>query len=241
MILRDLHVHTTYCDGINTPEEMVLAAIQKGMECLGFSAHSYTFFDQSYCMTKADDYKHEIARLKEKYKDKIKILCGVEQDFYSEEPTDGYDYVIGSVHYIKIDKNYIPVDESAQILIDAANKYFGGDFYKLADTYYKTVAQIKNADIIGHFDLITKFNEDFCLFDENDERYEKSYKDALDALLRQDVYFEINTGAISRGYKKAPYPSKNILDYIKSGGGKTILSSDSHSIDGLLFQFEKYS
>ena len=241
MILRDLHVHTTYCDGINTPEEMVLTAIQKGMECLGFSAHSYTFFDESYCMKMADDYKHEIARLKEKYKDKIKILCGVEQDFYSEEPTDGYDYVIGSVHYIKIGKNYIPIDESAQILIDAANKYFGGDFYKLADTYYKTVAQIKNADIIGHFDLITKFNEGFCLFDENDERYEKSYKETLDILLRQDVYFEINTGAISRGYKKTPYPSKNILDYIKSGGGKTILSSDAHSIDGLLFQFEKYS
>ena len=191
MILRDLHVHTTYCDGINTPEEMVLTAIQKGMECLGFSAHSYTFFDESYCMKMADDYKHEIARLKEKYKDKIKILCGVEQDFYSEEPTDGYDYVIGSVHYIKIGKNYIPIDESAQILIDAANKYFGGDFYKLADTYYKTVAQIKNADIIGHFDLITKFNEGFCLFDENDERYEKSYKETLDILLRQDVYFEI--------------------------------------------------
>ena len=241
MILRDLHVHTTYCDGINTPEEMVLAAIQKGMECLGFSAHSYTFFDESYCMKKAEEYRHEIARLKEKYKDKIKILCGVEQDFYSEEPTDGYDYVIGSVHYIKIDKNYIPVDESPKTLIDSVNKYFGGDFYKLADTYYKTVAQIKNADIIGHFDLITKFNEDFCLFDENDERYKKSYKEALDILLKQDVFFEINTGAISRGYKKTPYPSKNILDYIKSGGGKTILSSDAHSIYGLLFQFEKYS
>ena len=240
MILSDLHIHTTYCDGKNTPEEMVLAAIQKGMECLGFSAHSYTFFDARYCMKKAEDYKREIARLKEKYKDKIKILCGVEQDFYSQEPTEGYDYVIGSVHYIKVNDDYIPVDESAQVLIEAVNKYFDGDFYKMADVYYKTVSQIKNADIIGHFDLITKFNEGFCLFNENDRRYQKSYTDALDILLRQNVYFEINTGAISRGYRKSPYPSKNILYYIKANGGKTILSSDAHSIDGLMFEFERY-
>ena len=240
MIVCDLHTHTTYCDGNNTPEEMVLAAIRKGMECLGFSAHSYTFFDESYCMKNTEDYKREIARLKEKYKGKIKILCGVEQDFFSQEPTQGYDYVIGSVHYLKIDNNYIPIDESAQSLIDAVNEYFCGDFYKMADAYYKTVSQIKNADIIGHFDLITKFNEDFCLFDENDKRYKKSYKNALDTLLRQNVYFEINTGAISRGYRKSPYPSKDILDYIKANGGKTILSSDAHSTDGLMFAFEKY-
>lgn len=241
MTLSDLHIHTTYCDGKNTPEEMVLAAIQKGMECLGFSAHSYTFFDESYCMKNTEEYKREIARLKEKYKDKIKILCGVEQDFYSKEPLDGYDYVIGSVHYIKTDEKYIPIDESANTLINAVNQYFDGDFYKMADAYYKTVTKIKNADIIGHFDLISKFNEGFCLFDENDKRYENSYKSALDTLLMQDVYFEINTGAISRGYKKSPYPSKNILDYIKNHGGKTILSSDAHSTDGLMFEFKKYS
>lgn len=240
MILSDFHIHTTFCDGNNTPEEMVVSAIEKGMKRLGFSAHSYTFFDESYCMTKTEEYKREIGRLKEKYKDKIEILCGIEQDFYSAEPTDGYDYVIGSVHYLKIQERYIPVDNSAKVLKDAVNTYFDGDFYKIADEYYKTVAQIKNADIIGHFDLITKFNEGFCLFDENDERYETAYKKALDTLLSQDVYFEINTGAISRGYKTSPYPNQNIVSYIKSKGGKTILSSDAHSIDGLMFEFEKY-
>ena len=28
----DLHMHTTFCDGKNTPEEMVLSAIDKGLE-----------------------------------------------------------------------------------------------------------------------------------------------------------------------------------------------------------------
>lgn len=239
MTLTDLHVHTTYCDGLNTPEEMVLSAIEKGMECIGFSAHSYTFFDESYCMTQTEKYKREINGLKDKYKDKIKILLGIEQDFYSDMPTDDYDYVIGSVHYLKNGSFYIPVDESADILTDAVKEYYGGDFYKLAEDYYSTVAKIKNADIIGHFDLITKFNEGNVLFDESDERYISAYKKALNILLKQDVVFEINTGAISRGYRTTPYPSKAILDYINQNGGKTILSSDAHDKDGLMFGFEK--
>ena len=71
--MRDLHTHTNFCDGKNTPEEMIVAAIQKGMDCIGFSAHSYTIFDQSYCMSQqnTERYKQEIGRLKKIYGDKI--------------------------------------------------------------------------------------------------------------------------------------------------------------------------
>lgn len=46
----DLHTHTTFSDGRNTPEEMVLSAIGMGMSTLGISDHSYTSFDESYCI-----------------------------------------------------------------------------------------------------------------------------------------------------------------------------------------------
>lgn len=242
MNLYDLHIHTTYCDGKDTPEELVLAAIEKHMDCIGFSSHSYTDFDESYCMKKKETklYKDEISLLKEKYKDKIKILCGIEQDFYSSEPTDAYDYVIGSVHYTKSGDTYIPIDESLDTLIAAVEKYYDGDFYSLAEDYFSTVAKIKNADIIGHFDLITKFNEDMRLFDESNPRYINAYKKALDELLKQNVIFEVNTGAIARGFRSVPYPSKEILAYIKEHGGKTVLSSDCHSKDKLMFGFSEY-
>ena len=32
MILCDMHTHTTYCDGQNTPEEMIEEAIKKGLQ-----------------------------------------------------------------------------------------------------------------------------------------------------------------------------------------------------------------
>ena len=91
MRYQDLHVHTTFCDGKNSPEEMVCAALEQGLWRIGFSAHSHTFFDESYCLKKEryGEYRAEIARLKEAYGDKISILCGVEQDRYSTAPTQG--------------------------------------------------------------------------------------------------------------------------------------------------------
>ena len=246
MILQDFHVHSVFSDGKHTPEEIILAALEKGMTAIGFSDHSYTAFDESYCIPKDRQtaYQSEIRSLAEKYKEHISVFCGIEQDFYSESAAAGtYDYSIGSVHYLKLGKEYIPVDESPAILLQAAEKYFNGDIYGLAEEYFKTVSQViekTNADIIGHFDLITKFNRDFVLFDENAPRYRKAAAEALQILLKSGRPFEINTGAISRGYQNRPYPAKEWIDAIQAGGGKLILSSDSHAKETLCYGFELF-
>ncbi len=245
MILSDFHTHTTFSDGRNTPEEMVQKAIELKMESIGFSDHGYTFFDESYCIQKnnIENYIKTIADLKKKYDGKIKIYCGIEQDIFSSENTEKYDYVIGSVHYVKVGDNYITVDESIDSFKAAVNKYFGGDTIIFAEEYFKTVADViekTNADIIGHFDLISKFNGN-NLFNEKDERYTAAWKSAADKLLKYNKPFEINTGAISRGYKSFPYPSNDMINYIKQNGGKFILSSDAHSTDGLCFGFDKWN
>lgn len=243
MILSDFHIHSSFSDGNNTPEEMVKKAIENGMKEIGFSDHSYTFFDERYCIPKDNsEYLKTISDLKKKYCEKIKIYCGIEQDFYSTQPTELYDYIIGSVHYVKIGDNYIPVDESLEDFKAKTDKYFLGDPINFAEEYFKTVANIiekTNADIIGHFDLISKFNS-ANLFDETDKRYITAWKNAVDKLLKYNKPFEINTGAISRGYKDFPYPSANIINYIKAKGGEFILSSDAHSTDGICFEFNKW-
>lgn len=241
----DLHIHSTYSDGLNSIEDIIKSAIDKGFEAVGISDHSYTTFDLSYCMDKSSYQKYidEINLLKIKYNDKIKICCGIEQDFFSDAKTQDFDYIIGSVHYLKIENTYIPVDESKEILLKAANKHFNGDIYALIELYYNTVSQVvtkTNCDIIGHIDLITKFNEDGKLFDENNERYIHSYEKACDKLLAHNKLFEINTGAISRGYRTAPYPSSCIYNYLKGKGARFILSSDSHSKDNIGYKFDEY-
>lgn len=244
MIKANYHTHTVFCDGKNTPEEIAEEAARLGLEELGFSGHSYTFFDESYCMSKqgTKEYCESILKLKEKYKGKIKILLGVEQDYFSNEPTEGYDFVIGSVHYVKKDGAYIPLDESPKVLTGAVKKHYNGDFYAFAEDYYALVSDIYNktkCDIIGHFDLITKFNEGNALFDASDERYKSAAKAAAEVLLKTPAVFEVNTGAMSRGYRGEPYPAKEILDMLKSGGAKLLYSSDCHEAANLLFGFEE--
>ena len=74
MMLRDFHMHTTFCDGKNSAEEMVLAAMEKGFDYIGFSDHAPMNFDDGCAMPEAalPAYAAEILRLKEKYKDHIR-------------------------------------------------------------------------------------------------------------------------------------------------------------------------
>ena len=241
----DLHMHTTYCDGKNTPEQMILSAIEKGLKTVGLSGHSYTGNDKVFGMSMKNMQKYfdEINSLKEKYKDKIEVLCGIEQDSFAGFPALDFDYSIGSVHYVYKNGEYLGVDHSEAILTNDVNKFYDGDYIAYAEDYYKQVANVlkdTNADIIGHFDLVTKFNEGYKLFDENDPRYIKAYREAVDALIPYNKPFEVNTGAISRGYRTLPYPSSQIIDYIKQKGGKLIMSSDSHSAENIAFKFDEF-
>ena len=244
MILSDFHTHTFFCDGKNSPEEMVVAAIDKGFEKIGISGHSFTPFDRNYSMSEegTQDYFNEITALKEKYKNKIQVLCGIEWDLLSKEPTLPFDYRIGSVHYLKCGDEFVTVDSKAEILKKAAEKYFGGDVLSLVEEYYKSLANFKNKniDIIGHIDLITKTNKNGCLFDTDCARYKTAALNTVDALLEKKIPFEINTGAISRGYTVQPYPADFILKHIKEKGGTVIFNSDAHSKENIGFELEKW-
>ncbi len=240
----DLHTHTAFSDGSDTPEEMILEAISLGLDAIGISDHSYTSFDPGCCM-KAEDipaYKAELARLKEKYSGKIRVLCGIEQDYYSDLPAEGYDYIIGSVHYLKLGGGCFAVDDTEEIFVNMAKTYFGGDFIALAEEYFRTAADVvakTNADIIGHFDLVTRFSSSGYI-DEADPRYIAAWRAAIDRLIPYGKPFEINVGGINRGYKRQPYPSPDMIDYIKAKGGRLILSSDAHSPKDIYRSFKKY-
>lgn len=242
MIKADFHMHTTFCDGANTPEEMILSAINKGLTTIGLSGHSGTFISK-FGMSKdvTHEYFDNIQELKIKYKDKIKALCGIEADLYSDIPPLKFDYIIGSVHYVAKNGHYLGIDISEQIFANGVKEHYNNDFYSYAEDFFdqvKNVVEDTNADIIGHLDLITKFNEGYKYFDETHPRYVKAYKSAVDALVKYNKPFEINTGAISRGYRTFPYPSMQIIQYIKDKGGKFILSSDSHSSGNIAYQFD---
>ena len=358
----DLHMHTTYCDGKDSAEAMVISAIENGLAFAGISGHSFTPHDQSYCMSRegTQRYIEELIGLKQKYAGSITLLLGTELDRYADIDLSPYDYYIGSVHYIFSEKgrkkrdeilarhaggavlgaaneeiaasdaeletlikyeDWSPVDDYAEDLCKFAFRYEGvashetdaallednstsseagpvslgndparrtSKMLDVAKLYFDTVGGIISAtdcDIIGHFDLLTKFTEGWgfgpggnvinktrCgaaefvsdLFDTSDERYVAAWKKAIDRIFDdcEERYrngyrnrleklgvlkagnkpvFEINTGAISKGYRTLPYPAADQIEYIKSKGGVLILSSDSHAAGTICSGFEEFA
>jgi len=243
-VLQNLHTHTTYCDGALPPEAMVKAALGKGADSIGFSEHSFVKLDVQYSMSidLTPDYIREIGMLKEKYKDKIEIFLGLEMDYHTDWTPDGLDYTIGTLHYIEKNGKLISVDNGAGRQKLIAERYFGGDYYAMAEEYYAVMAGIAektNADITGHFDLIAKYNFGGNLFDELHPRYRNAAFGAIEEIMKKCQIFEVNTGAMYRFNKTEPYPSVFLLKEICRRGGEVVLSSDSHDAESLFYMFDE--
>lgn len=238
VIRYNYHTHTDFSDGKNTAEEMVLAAIEKGFHSIGISDHSYVFNGDDWCMLphRMEEYLSTIKELKEKYAAQIKVYAGLEQDALSDPVPHGLDYYIGSVHLLKKGDHYLELDNTRELLWDGLQTCYGGDCDALAEDYFALVASYAKDDnvaFIGHFDLITKFDEKYPPIFLPTPRYTAAWKQAAEELLRAGKIFEINTGALFRGLKTQPYPCKEILKFLGEHKAKVIVSSDSHSVDSI--------
>ena len=240
MGISNFHTHTVYCDGKDTPRALAEEALGLGCPALGFSGHSYTAFDPSWCMSPegTSAYRREVLALREEFSGRLDVCVGLEQDYWADPPREEYDYLIGSVHYVKKDGEYLPVDESREVLLRGVERLYGGDIYAFAEDYFRLVGDVyarTRCRIVGHFDLLTKFNEDGTLLDETNPRYLRAAGEALDRLLEVPVLFEVNTGAMARGYRSTPYPGPVLRREIARRGGVFLRSSDCHRKEQLLY------
>lgn len=240
-MLSNIHTHSTFCDGQSTPEEIVHSALRKGFVSIGFSSHGYGE-DSTYGIKKPDNYICEINSLKEKYKNDIEIYLGLEEDMFGLYDRNRFDYIIGSCHFLKKDGKFYPIDSSPELFEKIFTEVYNKDPLALAESYYKSYCEYilkRKPDIIGHFDLITKYDEtDNPLFLKN-EKYLLLSKKYLNEALKSEGIFEVNTGAISRGYRKTPYPYENLLFELKKQNAKITVTSDSHHCDTIDCNFEE--
>ena len=235
----NLHTHSVFCDGKNTPDEIILAAINKGFSSIGFSSHAYTDFDLRYCMKDTEGYISEINRLKEKYRNDIEVYLGVEEDAYCPVQRSDFDYIIGSSHYYYVDGVNYPIDSSPDHF-KRCLEVFNYDVPRMAEDYFANFCNYINRrkpDIVGHFDLITKFDETGDSLFLKNPKYRKIVEGYTERVADSGCLFEVNTGAISRGYRRDPYPAENLLYIMKNHSTRLVLASDSHSIDTLDYGF----
>lgn len=91
----DLHNHTVFSyDGTNTPEEIIENAIAHSIDVIGITDHQFSIEE------KLTEYFEYIQHCKIKYRDKIKVLCGLEigtrpkpSDLLASG-TEQFDYVL---------------------------------------------------------------------------------------------------------------------------------------------------
>lgn len=242
MTAADWHTHTSWSDGADSPEQMVRAALEMGMERIGISDHSYFAPDEEYCLPfgKTEAYAADIRALAQRYAGEIQVKCGIEQDLFSPLPAVRFDYIIGSVHWIAANGMCFAVDETPEAFERGVRDCFDGDYLRACEFYFANVELLPErtgADIVGHFDLISKYNGKKGYFDENDPRYERAWRKAADALLASGVSIEVNTGGMYRGWRDVPYPAPPIRRYLQAHGARFVWSSDAHCADAVGFAF----
>lgn len=232
-----VHTHTHFCDGKDAPEVLVKKALELGFVSLGFSGHSPAKW-APYSMTqdRLTAYKAEIRRLQGAYAGQLEILLGIELDALGDAVEDDFDYRIESVHAMKIQGRLCYIDWSQEKMETALRKVFGGDPYTYAKAYFEACCssyEKSTAQIAGHVDLVTKFNEKCPLLDENDSRYLSPALEAVSTALDRGLVLEVNTGAIARGYRTTPYPGMAILKYLRERNAPVVVTSDCHDADAL--------
>jgi histidinol-phosphatase (PHP family) len=192
-------------------------------------------------MKDTDGYISAINQLKQKYKDKIEIYLGVEEDAFNPLDRSRFDYIIGSSHYYHVNDEYLPID-SSPAHFKRCLETFNFDITRMAETYYSCFCDYilkRKPDIIGHYDLITKYDEiNDIKFSKNKEHNAIAEK-YLKEIIKTDCIFEVNTGAITRGIRSTVYPAENLLHLLKKENAKIMLSSDSHQIETLNGCFEE--
>ena len=234
-MLQNLHTHSTFCDGKDTPREMAEEAIKRGFGSLGFSGHAPTPRHSGCEIKDFSGYSSEIKTMKEEYSGRLDILLGIELDYYSVGlyPELDYDYKIGSVHMTRHPSgDFVVYDNSYETASRCCRELCGGDSLLYAKGYYETIADMPNvldADFVGHFDLLTKYSELHPEFIDTESKAYRGYAlEALWAVREKMEFFEVNTGAIGRGYRTNPYPAPFILDEMKKLDCKLLISSDCH-------------
>jgi histidinol-phosphatase (PHP family) len=246
------HTHSNISDGKMSPEELVQEAIRLNFEVLAITDHIYrpsNICRDNWGVNFYSDKDYEVLlELKNKYKNKIKILIGVEFEWLptkkewviNELARREYDLKILSFHLIPIDNIYVCFnsdEENFKKVLQA----FGNDIKKFVKYYYENLRDgIKTGlfDVVGHLDIIKIFNYKSKYFNERDKWYVNEVLESLDLIKKFNLKIDLNL----QGFRfpiKEQFPSKWILDEAKKRDIEILIGTDAHSLNALDYDINK--
>jgi histidinol-phosphatase (PHP family) len=253
-MLSNHHTHSLYSDGSTQPEDYIREAISKGFKILGFTEHSPLPFENPFSFREEnkEEYIALMKRLKSHYSSQISMYSGMEMDYvpgmsenFSKVKADyKLDYLIGSVHLVKPEKNdelWFTDGPNYETYDHGLNQLFGADIKKAVSRYYRQLNEMietQQFDIIGHFDKIKMHNRD-RFFTEDEPWYKILVNETLELLRDRDIIIEVNTRGIYKKRSETTYPGLDILKDIRRMRIPVMVNSDAHKPEELDLALEK--
>lgn len=245
MITADYHLHSSFSGDSHEPmENMVRAAIQKGLTHICFTEH----MDMDYPVTEdtpegiflvnTDSYLYDLATLKNKYAKGIRILFGIElglQPHLNKElalyaRSHEFDFIIGSTHIVNKKDPYYPSFYEGRSEEEAYREYFQG--------IIDNIKKFKNFDVCGHLDYVVRYGPEM---DKNYSyaKYMDLFDKILELLLENEKGIELNTGNLRKGTREASPCSAILKRYREMGGEIITIGSDAHCAKDVASDFAK--
>lgn len=222
------HMHTKRCKhAYGSDEDYVKEAIKNGYTSIGFSDHSVWKY-KSICpsrirmeLNEFQDYKESVLSLKEKYKDQIEILFGMEVEYFPDYMNwmkkfivqEDLDYIILANHFYQSEETGI---------------YYGHCDKEFVDSYFDQCIEGMKTGIysyLAHPELIMR-NEYLSWNKEIEDRFTEVCLTAKEF----DLPLEYNVLGLQYNlkYHCECYPHHNFWQLAKEIGNKVIIGMDAH-------------
>ena len=240
----DCHTHTSFSFDANqdaAPRRMCEAALKKGLSGIALTDH----FDVNgevegiYDPFDADASFLAATEMKEAYRGRLRVSCGIELGQATEYPAEArtflekhpYDFVLASIHNLPSvpDFYYLRYDEMPEALYNSLFQRTLEEAERLCD--------FDGIHAIAHLTYMHRYLEkagrkiDFG-----------KYRDALEAvfrkMIRKDLALEINVSLLRSGIDLFMPAKELVLQYKNLGGSLITVGSDAHTPDAVGLHIE---
>jgi histidinol-phosphatase (PHP family) len=252
-VLTDYHVHLRPDEDDSTAERYFTpanaeryreVATERGIEELGVAEHIHRFV-QSLDIWSHPWYRHWAHDDVDEYVDflrSVDLKVGIEADFLPGREDrlanflDGrdWDYVVGSVHFLRDDA----IDVHGEPDWEPWDVWRGADPEKVWARYFETLGEAARSgifDILAHLDLVKVFAGHVPVPDGDLRRF---YERAMDGIADSDVAVEVSTAGLRKPVAEI-YPAPALLEMCLDAGRPVALSSDAHEPDQLGHEYER--
>ena len=254
----DFHTHSIYSfDGSESLDAIVQSAIKKGLTAIAITDHLDLSIDLKPSISRPllIEYYNEAKALKEKYKDNINLIVGIEIG-YRKNLTDELLRIIDGLDFELVINSVHDIDEY-DLFIEPF--YIKNNKQQAYDKYLNTILDSLNApynyDIVGHIGYVERkaVYKDVKI-------YYNDHKDTLneifDTIMQKHKFLEINTNCYGLDHfipnpelvqafinrckqKNYKLPDCYLSKYSLTKDAPILFGSDAHRVERIMDGYQK--